>query len=315
MGRICRETQDWIEQQIEQPIETWEDQQEQRCQNRPCNWWTLCLNKLFCWLAWIIVKIIRWIVVTVGKWVVRTVCEIITFVIDVVVGVLKILVGVLSFNPDLIKEGFDDVVSTILGIAVLILGTAIGWIQTIFGVQKSGRKLTENEIQKLRWIFRTSVTYNQIRLIEGSAGVFSINNRPFTLGNTIYLKNKNITTNFNILVHECTHIWQFQNLGARYLTDAIAAQWFLPGQGYSWEDEITRGNDQWILFNKEAQAAFIEKVYISGELVIAKIVPNAKGNGVFYDADGEKSFGLFTLNGINHTERANNAVIALRRGG
>ena len=51
VGRSCREIQDWIETQIEQPIEAWENQQEQRCRNEPCNWWTLCLNKLFCWLA------------------------------------------------------------------------------------------------------------------------------------------------------------------------------------------------------------------------------------------------------------------------
>ena len=313
MGRVCREINDWIEEQVERPVEQWISQLERTCAEQDCNWWCLCCNKWLCWLAWVVVRVVTWVLVTVGKWVVRTVCEIVTFVIDVTLGTLKVIWGILSLNPVLIKEGFDDVVSTSFGTAILILGSIIGFVQTILGVQKPGRKLTESEEQNLRRIFRISVTYNQVRLVEGKAGVFSLNNRPFVLGNTIYLKDANVTTNFKVLVHECTHIWQFQNLGARYLTDAISAQWFLPGQGYSWEGEIARGQDQWVSFNKEAQAAFIEAVYLRGELVIGGVVQTPMGNGVFYDADGEKSVGRFL--DVDHTSRANNAVVVVRRGG
>jgi uncharacterized protein DUF4157 len=314
MGRVCKELHEWIEEKIEKPIEAWEERQQTRCRNEPCNWWTLCLNKLFCWLAWLVVKVIRWVVVTVGKWAVRIACEITTFIYDVTVGSLKILIGILSLNPGLIKEGFDDVVSTLAGTTIVIFGTIIGWVQTVFGVQERGRKLTENETRNLRRVFRKSVTYDYIRLIEGSAGVFSINGRAFTLGNVIYMKNHKVTAEPELLVHECTHVWQFQNLGARYSSDAIAAQWFVP-DAYNWELEIARGKDQWASFNKEAQAAFLEHLYTTGELIVGEVIPNPKGDGVFYDADGEKSVGLFVFSGVVHTDRANNAVAVVRRGG
>jgi hypothetical protein len=94
MGRSCRDIQEWIETQVEQPIETWENQQEQRCRNEPCNWWTLCLNKLFCWLVWVLVKVVRWVLVTVGKWVVRVVCTVVNFVLDVVAAVIGLILSI-----------------------------------------------------------------------------------------------------------------------------------------------------------------------------------------------------------------------------
>jgi len=53
VGRTYREVETWIETHVEQPIETWENQQEQRCRDEPCNWRMLCLNKVFCWLVWV----------------------------------------------------------------------------------------------------------------------------------------------------------------------------------------------------------------------------------------------------------------------
>jgi hypothetical protein len=94
MGRICRETQDWVETNVEQPIETWENQQQTQCANEPCNWWTLCLNKVFCWLVWILVKVVRIVIVTVGKWVVRIVCEVVTFILDAIGFILNLIMSI-----------------------------------------------------------------------------------------------------------------------------------------------------------------------------------------------------------------------------
>ena len=94
MGRTCREIHEWIEEEIEQPIEEWEDRQEERCREEPCNWWMLCLNKLFCWLVWVTVKVIRWVVVTVGKWVVRVVCTVINFILDVIGFIIGLILAI-----------------------------------------------------------------------------------------------------------------------------------------------------------------------------------------------------------------------------
>lgn len=94
MGRVCSEVQEWVEEQIEQPIEEWENRQEERCREEECNWWMLCLNKLFCWLVWVVVKVIRWVVVTVGKWVTRVVCEVVNFVLDVVGFIVELILSI-----------------------------------------------------------------------------------------------------------------------------------------------------------------------------------------------------------------------------
>ena len=94
MGRSCREIHDWIEETIEQPVEAWENRQEQRCKDVECNWWTLCLNKLFCWLVWVVVKVVRIVLVTVGKWVVRVVCEVVNLVLDAIGFVIGLVLAI-----------------------------------------------------------------------------------------------------------------------------------------------------------------------------------------------------------------------------
>jgi hypothetical protein len=94
MGRICRETQEWVEEQIEQPVEDFVNQLQQTCVEQECNWWCLCCNKWFCFLVWVVVRIVTWVVVTVGKWVTRVVCEVVNFVLDVVGFILNLILSI-----------------------------------------------------------------------------------------------------------------------------------------------------------------------------------------------------------------------------
>lgn len=128
MSRICREVQDWVDEEVEQPVVAWEDQQQERCQTQPCNPWTLCLNKLFCWLVWVAVKVTRLVLVTVGKWVPRIVCEGVTLVLDAaawlshvvlsIPGVGGILRSVLNWSTELFWRavGLIDFAGSLLGI-------------------------------------------------------------------------------------------------------------------------------------------------------------------------------------------------------
>ncbi|HEV2806448.1 MAG TPA: hypothetical protein VGW57_16100 [Chthoniobacterales bacterium] len=94
MARVCDEVRDWVEQNIEQPIETWENQQQTRCENEPCNWLLLCLNKLVCWLVWVVVKVVRIVVVTIGNWVTHLVCRIVNFVLDAIAFVVNLVLSI-----------------------------------------------------------------------------------------------------------------------------------------------------------------------------------------------------------------------------
>jgi hypothetical protein len=88
----------------------------------------------------------------------------------------------------------------------------------------------------LRKIFGDSVDYEAVRIKEGHAGLFSANDRAFTSGNTIYMKgfrDDPFTTDrmeqMPVLVSEMTHIWQYQNGGARYASRALLSQRFGAG--------------------------------------------------------------------------------------
>lgn len=168
MGVVCKEFQDWVEEQIEQPIETWENQQEQRCREEDCNWWTLCLNKLFCWLVWVVVKVVRWVVVTVGKWVTRVVCEVVTFVLDVVAAVVNLILSIpiiggiirtiLNWVTEIIWRivGIFDFIGSLLGLRVrkrMYVGVVIP--------RRDGRPIT-TEAQILPQIQRATELYDTL---------------------------------------------------------------------------------------------------------------------------------------------------------
>ena len=128
MARVCKEVQDWVEEQIEKPIEAWENQLERRCREQSCNWWCLCCNKWFCWLVWILVKVIRWVLVTVGKWVTRIVCEVVYVVLDAIGFIIELILSIpiiggilrtiLNWVTEIIWRavGFIDVLASLLGI-------------------------------------------------------------------------------------------------------------------------------------------------------------------------------------------------------
>lgn len=94
MATFCHNVQEWVEENVEKPVESWVNQQEQRCRNEPCNWWMLCLNKLICWLVWVTVKVVTWVVVSIGKWITRVVCEVVNFVLDVVAFVVNLIMAI-----------------------------------------------------------------------------------------------------------------------------------------------------------------------------------------------------------------------------
>lgn len=124
MATVCSNVQEWIEEQVERPVETWENQQERRCRNEPCNWWTLCLNKVFCWLVWVVVKVVRWVVVTVGKWVTRVVCEVVSFVLDVLAFIVNLVLSIPIIGGIIrtVLNWVTEIIWRIVGLVDLALG-------------------------------------------------------------------------------------------------------------------------------------------------------------------------------------------------
>lgn len=85
-----------------------------------------------------------------------------------------------------------------------------------------GRTLYMTEKRFLRAIFQDSLDLDRIRVVQTR-----IANAPTTLGNQIRIApGRPLTTEEgkSILAHECTHVWQYQTQGTRYITCSIGHQ-------------------------------------------------------------------------------------------
>jgi len=134
MALVCKEIQEWVEEQVSKPIEEWENQQQEKCKNYP--WYDP--RGWVCWLVWVLVKVTRWVVVTVGKWVIRTVCTVVTIIIDMIVaiatGLWDVVAGIFTLDWRRIVDGLLTLgIGVVKGIANLIrvalLGDTIDFIR------------------------------------------------------------------------------------------------------------------------------------------------------------------------------------------
>ncbi|MDL5155138.1 hypothetical protein [Actinomycetospora termitidis] len=130
------------------------------------------------------------------------------------------------------------------GVAGLLLraGDAAG------GRVRRGLSIAERSV--LAPVFQDGLDLDEIVVVPGRAGLLGLSPRPVTLGTTIHLKGH---TSPGLLVHEAVHVWQFRRLGARYVLDAIRAQY--SRTGYDWR---AAGTDRFDGLNLEAQAQFVQ---------------------------------------------------------
>ena len=233
----------------------------------------------------------------------------------IVGGLIRIVGGLLTLNGNLILKGLIDIGSGIAGALIVIAGTLLSLIQRLFFLQSNDRALTKQEKDMLRRVLYNSLALYNIRLIEGWSGAFGINDRAFTLANTIYLKGNDPAVRPDVLVHECVHVWQYQNIGSRYTMDALGAQAIYGDAAYDWEAELTRGNSDWNDFNKEAQAQLIQDIWRWGSLTFNGHTTD--GDGCFYDLEDVQSrfdngTAEFIFRGTGYTDLATQAIKSLR---
>jgi hypothetical protein len=194
-------------------------------------------------------------------------------------GLIKIIGGIVTWNLDGVVEGLGDLASGIVGAVIAIVGAVVGLVQVIFTVGRP-RRLNEEERRLVSLVFKESIATYNVRVVDGKAGLFSLNSRPFVLGNMIYMKDFTAAADPSTFVHECTHIWQNQHAGPRYAAEALYSQQW--GAGYEWEKEAEKKGD-WGEFQREAQGEFIQTVYESGD-----VAHGATGGGAFFGEDDEK---------------------------
>lgn len=143
---------------------------------------------------------------------------------------------------------------------LMVGGRVLSAVQTLTGLEPVGRELGIEEKETLYKVFGNSIDLDAVRLKEGAAGAFSPTSRPFAHGNTIYMQD---TKSMAALVHEMTHVWQHQNGGTDYMSEALVPQLTLgTAVAYDWRAGVS-GNS-WDELNPEQQSAFIESAFQAG---------------------------------------------------
>lgn len=99
------------------------------------------------------------------------------------------------------------------------------------------RSLTEHEIRQAKRVFKNALKYGSVTIAESSisAKIGSVGGYARTVGNTIYFP-EGSTRSMALLIHELTHVWQYQTVGWTYAPSAIWAQ---ITEGYSYSDGKT----------------------------------------------------------------------------
>ncbi|HKO95072.1 MAG TPA: hypothetical protein VJU61_28150 [Polyangiaceae bacterium] len=152
---------------------------------------------------------------------------------------MSMVTGAYAANPDFILNAGQELLSD---------------LQTKIGFESIGRPLSDAERASLESVFKGGLLYNKILIKEGWAGFYSVHDQPLTLQNTIYMKNERAA---DVLVHEATHVWQFQKFGTRYKLEALIGR---TGDRYEWGLGYDKGKsfDQ---LNPEQQAELIQDGY------------------------------------------------------
>ena len=124
------------------------------------------------------------------------------------------------------------------------------------------RPLDAREIAIARSVFGNSINYSLVRVDEGAILGPSWSDRPYTSFHTI---NSWKGMSDDTLIHELTHVWQYEQDGAIYMPQAIHAQVAGAGYDYGGVTELQKrqkGGQGLTSFNREQQAQILEDYYL-----------------------------------------------------
>ncbi|HXC95268.1 MAG TPA: hypothetical protein VNU92_06180 [Edaphobacter sp.] len=116
------------------------------------------------------------------------------------------------------------------------------------------RPLTPDEKTLLLKIFGSSINLDSVQTVYTTLGV---EGRPYTFGNTIRIPPH---TKFDAatLVHETTHVWQYQTMGTAYLSDSAFHQLTQGSKAY--DVQLVPGKS-FFDYTAEQQAMIVQKYY------------------------------------------------------
>jgi hypothetical protein len=120
------------------------------------------------------------------------------------------------------------------------------------------RPLSGDERKLLLKIFGASVNLDAVTLAYTD---LAVDGRAYTLGNTIRVpEHMPKGTHFSVadLVHEMTHVWQYQTRGTSYISDSIFHQ--MTGGQAAYDVEIVAGQS-FYEYSAEQEAMIVERYF------------------------------------------------------
>lgn len=124
------------------------------------------------------------------------------------------------------------------------------------------RRLTPTESDAAKLIFKQSLDLSPVRVI-----VSRFTGPPFTVGNNIRTRTSQLP--LQTMIHELTHVWQYQTKGMAYVSDSVfhqgKAAMFSSSRGGAYSYKITPGKALH-RYTAEQQASIVEHYFASSKL-------------------------------------------------
>jgi len=140
------------------------------------------------------------------------------------------------------------------GLDALGICKAYEWLSH---VKSNVRKLTDREVFLATFIFKDAIDYSKVRIDERAYLGPKQYNFCYVSFNTINSWGK---MSDDIFIHELTHIWQYQHVGAVYIPRALHAQRSSEGYNYGGLPGLrlaVQQNKRFIDFNYEQQGDLV----------------------------------------------------------
>jgi hypothetical protein len=155
--------------------------------------------------------------------------------------------------------------------------------QFVMHLAMETRPLTAVEIEAVSFVLgQGAIRYREVRIAEGGIlpRIFARNKgRAFCTWHTIHLPREGDHSNndLSLIVHESTHVYQYEQLGSAYIGEALLAQRRLGRDAYRYGGadglrEALREDTPLAAYNREAQAQIVQDYYrrhVAGEDVSA----------------------------------------------
>lgn len=123
-------------------------------------------------------------------------------------------------------------------------------------VKVNTRRLTEEEIRDASAVFGSSLNLRLVRLDKRALLGPARTKRDYTSFHTINCWGE---SRRDVLIHELTHVWQYERAGAIYMPQALHAQF--RGAGYRYGGVAGLHDGEWDAFNREQQAQIVQDFF------------------------------------------------------